>query len=74
MGGLWNPPMLGDLFGDRGRAWVNRSTFPDPAWTAGRTKLYAGWEIYYWMLDHARLSEAEKLEGEIRAMGRRRFE
>lgn len=74
MGGLWSPPMLADLFGDRGRAWVNRADFPDPAWIAGRTKLYSGWEVYFWMLDHVTLKEAEQVEAEIRSMARKGFD
>lgn len=57
--------MLTDLCGTHARAWPKAKGFPTPAWKAGRTRLWAGWELWVWLEDTGRIDCANKLYKEI---------
>lgn len=65
MGGLWNVGSLSGVCGDHARAWPKAPGFPQAAWKVGRTRLWAGWEVWAWLEDTKRIDAANRMYLEL---------
>lgn len=74
MGGLWSGGMLGEQFGAKARNWPRAEGFPDEAWTAGKIRLYSGWEVWYWLRQTGREESAAEMKKVVDTMSRRKFD
>lgn len=70
MGGLWNVSSLSSLCGATARSWPTSPEFPAAAWKVGRTRLWAGWEVWLWLEETGRVDAANKLHTAMTQLGR----
>ena len=73
-GGLWSPATIKNVFGDEASNWTRRKGFPASVWKAGQVKLYAGWEVWQWLVDTDQLYSARQMDEVMLEMKRSKFE
>ena len=72
-GGLYSAGDLARVLDTTTAHWPKSPSFPKPGWISGRTPLFAGWEVWLWLLDSGRPDEARKLKSELEGLKRRKF-
>jgi hypothetical protein len=75
VGGLWSQAEMRRLFKDRRiESWARRSDFPQTVWMSGQIKLWAGWEVWFWLDQHDHYWEARILKDRLEFVRRNRKE
>lgn len=72
-GGLFSLGDLSRVCDVKTAHWIKSPGFPEKAWIIGRTPIFAGWEVWLWLLDSGRVDEAGLLKSEIEGLKRRKF-
>jgi hypothetical protein len=60
-GGLFSIADIMAIVGERAKNWAYQDSFPKPCWRAGKSQLYAGWDVWVWMENTNKADAADKM-------------